>query len=145
MFGTGKVSGTFALRAGQVYVAELPDASTVDAEIDTASLNTGNSIRDKIVAKPNLLDSAKYPVMTFKSSGVWKDGEQWVLAGDLEVRGGKAPVEFRVTEARASGNTLVISATGDIDRYAHGITSGKGMIARRLRIELQAVATRDAA
>ena len=43
-----------------------------------------------------------------------------------------------ITQSRISGSGVSIRATARVDRYAHGITKGKGMAARHLDIELRA-------
>lgn len=140
MFGTGKVTGTFGLAGGEIVVAEPTTASSVRADVDATSFKTKSAARDKAVRKANLLDSANHKQISFASDAVRHSDGTWVLVGQLTVRGTSAPVEFVITEASVDGQTVTVQAVGKVDRYAHGITAGKGMIARHLTINLNAVA-----
>jgi polyisoprenoid-binding protein YceI len=141
MFGTGKVTGSFALRGGQITIADPVTASTVRAEVDAGSVDTANKARDKAVRKPNLLHTDSHPTMIFESTAVRGNENTWTVTGLLTVRGQSAPVELTVDDASTTDGTLRLRATGTVDRYAHGITSSKGVIARNLGIELSVVAT----
>lgn len=47
-----------------------------------------------------------------------------------------------VTDIAEDQGAVTVHATATVDRYAHGLTKGKGLAARRLHLELTAVATR---
>lgn len=142
MFHTGRVSGTFRLRAGRIEIADPITASAASGQIDTGSIDTGNTTRDTMVRRSNLLDSANHPVMVFNSTELGREVRGWVLTGDLEVRGRTAPIQFVLTQAAVNDDTVAISATAAVNRYALGITAGRGLIGRWLRIELHLTATR---
>ena len=142
MFGLGKVSGTFAFRSGDLVVADPPTDSSARAEVEAGSFWTGFGQRDKKVRSTAFLDVASFPVITFRSEHVRPDANTWVLLGTLTVRGESAPIELRVISSEMVNGNLTVSATGSVDRYAHGIKALKGMAARQLHIEATVVATR---
>jgi len=63
--------------------------STIEANIDVASINTGIEKRDDHLKSPDFFDVAKYPSMTFKSKKVQKAGGEgkYKITGDLTLHG----------------------------------------------------------
>lgn len=78
-----------------------PAATTVEATIDAASIDTRNEERDAHLRKPDFLDVAKFPTIVFKSTKVEKAGEGWKLTGDLTLHGVTKPVVLDVTNVTA--------------------------------------------
>jgi polyisoprenoid-binding protein YceI len=68
-----------------------------------------------------------HPHITFRSTELVQDGNAWRLRGQITARGTSAPAELTITEAAASEDVLQICATTRVDRYAHGLTKGKGL------------------
>ena len=145
MFGAGTVKGTFAVASGEVVIAEPTTASSLYAEVHAGSFDSGSKRRDRDVHSKKFLHVEQYPVISFRTDQVHRQADgTWTLRGTLTARGVGAPVELTVTSATISGGTLSITASGTVDRYAHGITGAKGMAARLLSIEISASATRVA-
>lgn len=143
MFGLGTVRGSFALRDGGMTIAEPLAGSTARATVDATSFQSGGERRDKDVASGKFLDSANNPDITFASTGLAQADGVWVLSGTVTARGKAAPAELRVVELRTSADGFVARATTTIDRYAHGLTGGKGMAGRTLDMEITAQAVRS--
>lgn len=55
-----------------------------DGEVN--SVNTNNTDRDNHLKSPDFFDVEKFPKMTFTSTGVEKDGDDFVVTGDLTIR-----------------------------------------------------------
>jgi len=93
------VRGEFSKISGSVVFD--PSDSTVcgiTAEIDVNSINTREPDRDKHLKSAEFFDVANFPVMTFQSKQVDKDGEQgYKVTGDLTIRGNTHAVEMFVT------------------------------------------------
>ena len=108
-----------------------PTATTVEATIDAASIDTRNEKRDEHLRSPDFLDVAKFPTITFKSTKVEKAGDAWKLAGDLTLHGVTKPVVLDVTNVTAPtkdpwGNTRIgASATTKVNRQDYGIVFNK--------------------
>ncbi len=78
----GKVSGTVNLDE------QDPTKSSLEATIDTASLNTRVEKRDQHLKSPDFLDVTKYPAMTFKSKKIEKVSDtKFTVTGDLTLHG----------------------------------------------------------
>ena len=82
-------------------------------------------------------------MISFTSSQLARDGDRWLLRGQITVRGNSAPADLVITEARTDEDGLLIKATTRIDRYAHLLTKKKGMAGRYLDMEITARATRS--
>ena len=114
-------------------VTEPPEASTVQARFAVSTFESGNGARDAAVLSPRLLDAEAHPSLSFTSTGLVSEQGRWSLRGELEVRGVTRLVEARISALAAERRaTLRASAQAGIDRYDFGITTYRGLAARRL-------------
>src|SRR5689334_23060700 len=65
-----KVRGRFSGVQGRITIAEDPESSHVEAEIETASLSTGNDDRDAHLRSADFFDVEHFPTITFRSTAV---------------------------------------------------------------------------
>jgi polyisoprenoid-binding protein YceI len=93
------VRGRFAEFEGTLHLDEAdPARSTAEVAIHTASIDTSVADRDAHLRSPDFLDVDSHPTITFKSTSARATGVQdYLLAGDLTVRGVTKPVELAVT------------------------------------------------
>jgi polyisoprenoid-binding protein YceI len=91
-----KVRGRFDSFEGTITTATDPLASSVTASVDLGSVNTGNETRDNHIRSEDFFHTEKHPTMTFRSTGVRPDGGEFLLDGDLTLRGVTRPVTFRL-------------------------------------------------
>ena len=92
------VSGTFG-KYNVSAVTEGTDFSTakIRFEADIESISTSNPDRDNHLKSADFFDAANHPKMTFVSKKLEKkDDENYVLTGDLTIRGTTRPVQFDV-------------------------------------------------
>ncbi|MBX3210210.1 MAG: YceI family protein [Labilithrix sp.] len=83
------VRGEFQKITGNVtWDPSKPEASTVEATIDVASINTREAQRDTHLKSADFLDVEKHPTIEFRSRGITrkKDGAIEIV-GDLTIRG----------------------------------------------------------
>jgi len=104
-------------------------------QIDSASFRTPNAQRDRAVRSAKFLDAGRYPVITFRLSGV--DTADRTVAGTLTVRDITRPVRLIFGEIDASGDAFALRATARIDRTDFGITAARGLAGRFLLIQLE--------
>lgn len=96
------VRGEFQKLAGEVrYDAARPEATTVTAEIDVASVNTREEKRDAHLRSADFFDAEKNPKITFVSKRVAKKGPGLEIAGDLTIRGTTREVILVATDLTA--------------------------------------------
>jgi polyisoprenoid-binding protein YceI len=93
-----KTRGEFERFSGDVHLnEETPAASTVDVQIEAASVNTRDEKRDEHLRSPDFFDAAQHPYLTFKSTKVdVLNSEHAKLHGDLTIRGITKPVTLDV-------------------------------------------------
>ena len=62
-----------------------------DADIsfngEISSLDTGNTDRDNHLKSGDFFDAETHPAMSFKSTAVEKDGDDYIVKGDLTIKG----------------------------------------------------------
>lgn len=86
--GISNVTGRFDRFDGTFeYDPKNVEASKVQAEIDTTSVNTNQAKRDKHLSSPDFFDIAKFPKMKFVSKSVKSTGDgKFDITGDLTIR-----------------------------------------------------------
>ncbi len=89
-----KVRGHFADFDGTVTIAEEPLASTVEANVRLASVDTGSADRDTHLRTADFFGVEEHPEMTFRSTAIEESGDDYVLLGDLTIAGQTHPVRF---------------------------------------------------
>ncbi len=92
------VRGHFDRFSGTVEFDEQhPENSTVDLQIEAASINTGVADRDNHLRSPDFLWAEQYPHLRFKSTRVERTGDRRArLYGDLTIRDITRPVVLEV-------------------------------------------------
>lgn len=87
--GISTVRGVFEKTTGTVnFDPTDPSKTSIEATIDTNSVNTRVQMRDNDVRSPHFLDVAKYPTITFKSTRAESDGSGKLrVTGDLSIHG----------------------------------------------------------
>lgn len=122
-----KVRGRFDKFEATFVTAENPLESSVTATVDVTSINTGQEQRDAHIRSADFFEAEKHPTMTFTSTGVRTDGDQFLLDGDLTIRGTTKPVTFKLEISGfgpdAYGGTRAgFSATTEINRHDFGVS-----------------------
>lgn len=148
------VKGRFKVLQGKLALdKEHVERSWVEAEVDVASIDTGDSSRDAHLRSPDFFDAEKYPTMTFKSTRVEAAADdEYRVTGDLTMHGITREVIFVVMyhgQAKDfSGKPRVgLSAKAQINRKDFALTwnmvleTGGLLVGEEVRIEvdLQAV------
>jgi len=123
------VRGRFEKFSGTVNFDEAePARTTVDVQIEAASVNTKEAQRDGHLKSPDFFDAEKYPHLTFKSKRVEvKDSHHAKLYGDLTIRDVTKPVVLDVEyagQAKSPWGTFSagFSAQTKINREDWGLT-----------------------
>ena|SRR5215467_12023846 len=145
-----KVRGKFAELTGTVkrFVSEI-GKSSVEATISAASVDTGNARRDAHLRAADFLDVPNYPEIRFesKSIGPGTDRDTFRVVGELTIKSTTREVALDVTEMDRSRSpngeeVAYYAATTKINRFDFGITYGRAIIGRDLRVVIHVQAMR---
>jgi polyisoprenoid-binding protein YceI len=122
-----KVRGRFDKFEGTIVTAEDPLQSSVNATVDLSSVNTGAPDRDNHIRSADFFEVETHPTLTFHSTGVRHDGNDFLLDGDLTIRGTTKPVTLKLElngfGPDAYGGTRAgFSATTEINRSDFGVS-----------------------
>ena len=151
-----KVRGDFGDATATITVGEDPLQSSVTATIKTASVFTGQTDRDNHLRSADFFDAETYPTMEYRSTGIKSfDGNEFVLTGELTIKGITKPVDLHV-EFEGAGRSpygkdvFGFSATAEVDREEWDLTwnvaleSGGVMVGKKVKIEIEGEAIRQA-
>ena len=128
-FAVSKIHGRFTKWGGTLQLDEAhPAASTVEVQIDAASVDTNEANRDNHLRGADFFDIANHPQITFKSSKVEPEGaNKYRVTGDLTIRGISRPMVLAVESGGKvkdpwGNNRGGFSLAGKIDRKDFGIS-----------------------
>ena len=121
-----KVRGRFDTFEGTIVTAEDALASVVTASVDLSSINTGQEQRDAHIRSADFFEVEKHTHMTFVSTGIRPDGSDFLLDGDLTLKGVTKPVTFKleingIGPDAYGGTRAGFSATTEINRSDYGV------------------------
>jgi polyisoprenoid-binding protein YceI len=152
-----QVHGRFSRWSGSLLLdEENPAASTIEARIETASIDTNEPKRDAHLRSADFFNAEKHPVMTFRSTGVAPAGaDGYRMTGDLTISGITRSVTLDVDamgKARDpwGGERLGFSARTTIDRRDFGLNwnqaleAGGVLVGEKVEINLEIEAVRYA-
>ena len=143
-----KVRGYFREFSGEIVTAADPALSTVHATIDMDSIDTRQEQRDAHIKSADFFDVGNHTVMTFRSTGVRAEGEDWHVVGELTLKGITKPVtlelELNGFGPDAYGGTRAgFSAKTEISRKAYGVDidmpmdGGGVVVGDKIAVELE--------
>jgi polyisoprenoid-binding protein YceI len=154
------VKGRFADVSGAIHVdGTHPDRSSVEVELDAASIDTRTEQRDQHLRSADFLDVETHPKVTFRSTrieGAYRaPGDTFRVFGDLTIRGTTKEIALEATFEGTGkdpwgGERASFSATGKIDRRDFGLTwnaaleTGGVLVSNEIRIAVEAQAVKAA-
>lgn len=89
-----KVRGEFREYTAEVHVAADPLESTLTAEVQMASIDTGNADRDGHLRTSDFFDIEQYPTMKLVATGFEQTGDGYVMHARLTIKGVTRSVDF---------------------------------------------------
>jgi polyisoprenoid-binding protein YceI len=125
--GVSKVRGRFQRFDVSLDVGSSAETSSLSAVVQLASIDTGNPDRDAHVSSADLLDVARRPTMSFQSTRITGDGDDWTVDGDVTIGDVTRPltlaVDFGGIESFPGGGPrhAGFEATGELRRKEFGI------------------------
>jgi len=143
-----KVRGKFRTFSGQIVTGADPLDSSVTAEIDLSSIDTGNEQRDAHIRSADFFEVETYPAMTYRSTGVRRHGDGYVLDGTLTLKGvtREVPLTLELNGFGPDpygGTRAGFSATAEINRRDFGVNfaavmdAGGAVVSDKVTIQLE--------
>ena len=153
--GIAKVRGTIAITSGTVVVGEDLESTSVGAELDAASVNTGDANRDAHLKSADFWNAEEKPVWSFSSTSIKPDGGDYIITGELTINGVTRTVdlatEFAGTATDPFGNARAgFESSLEISRKDFDLTwnaaleTGGVLVGDKVKIELDVSAIKQA-
>ena len=151
VLGVSTTRGRFHALRGDIHIDEQnPANSWVEAEVDAASIDTHNKLRDAHLRSAAFFAVKKYPTIAFESTHVeYVNRQDYQVTGNLTLHGVTKPVTFDVTyrgQRTIMGALTGLTAKAKINRHDFGL--GRGMAVQfaasdmaSIEIDLEAVQT----
>jgi polyisoprenoid-binding protein YceI len=150
------VRGQFTDFAGTAHIdAANPGNSKVSLTIQTASIDTGVADRDAHLRSEDFFHADDNKEITFSSTKVERDGDDWAITGDLTIKGETKPVtigfEFSGSARDPFGNLRVGFEGGTtINRKDWGLSwnaaleTGGVLVSEKIKLEFDVSAIQSA-
>jgi polyisoprenoid-binding protein YceI len=142
VLGVSTTKGRFHALRGHLHIDEQnPASSWVEAEVDAASIDTHNKLRDAHLRSVAFFAVKQYPTMVFESTHVEHVSDQdYKVTGNLTLHGMTKPVTFDV--AYHGQRTMMDARTGltakaRINRNDFGL--GQGMAVQFVASEMATI------
>ena len=147
-----KTRGKFSGVSGVATIAERPEDSTLEIEIDTTSIDTGDATRDGHLRSGDFFGVDEHPTISFRSTGIrpGADETEWKVDGELTIRGVTQPVtvdvEFLGGAIDPWGNQRIgfSGVAPEVNREDWGLTwntpleTGGFLLSKSVRLEIEA-------
>jgi polyisoprenoid-binding protein YceI len=147
-FGFADTIGTFTGVSGVISLdSHAPENSSVEVDIDVASLASGDASRDAAVLGKFWFNAGEFATMSFKSTSVELDGENHArVTGDLTLLGVTKPLTLDVTlnkigmDRAAKKEGAGFSITGVLNRLDWGMETAANFVGTDVAIRIEALA-----
>jgi polyisoprenoid-binding protein YceI len=145
-----KVKGQFGAYTAEVEAENLEDLTTaqIGFSFDVASIDTRSGDRDNHLKSADFFDIEQYPNITFKSTSITKDGDDYNVTGDLTIKDVTKPVTFEVEFGGKGKNPWGVEVYGfeaeaKINREEFGLTwnaaleTGGVLVGKDIKIKVE--------
>ena len=146
-----RVRGRFSGITGEAVIAEVPEESSVEIEIDASTVDTREPNRDAHLRSGDFFGVEEHPTISFRSTAVRPgDGDIWKVDGDLTIRGITRPitvdVEFLGAAIDPWGNQRIgfSGVVPEVNREDWGLNwnaaleAGGFLLSKSVRLEIEA-------
>lgn len=107
-FGYSNQLHRFDKTSGKIMIDRAAKTGAVEVTIDAKSVNTGFPLFNEHLQGEDFFDTAKHPVITFKSTGVKFDGDKPAsVDGQLTIKGVTRVVTLTVTSFQAMPHPML--------------------------------------
>ena len=132
-----------------------PAASRVALTVDVSSVDTGQADRDGHLRSGDFFDVDTHKQLTFVSTDVERDGDEWTITGDLTIKDVTKPVTIEFEEngsAKDPFGNVRVGFEGDVtvNRKDWGLTwnaaleTGGVLVSEKIKLDFDISAIRNA-
>ena len=143
-FGFSFFRGVFMKTSGKVVLDTAAKTGSLDAKIETASINMGGPPLEKQLRSDSFFDVEKFPTMTYKSSKINFNGDNVAsIEGELTLLGVTKPVTLNVDYFKCAAHPFAkrpacgANATAAIKRSDFGMKYLLGPVGDDVKITIQ--------
>ena len=147
-----KVRGKFSGVSGAATVAQVPQESTLELELDATTVDTGDATRDGHLRSNDFFGTQDHPTIRFASTAIRPGNgpSEWRVDGELTIRGVTRPVtvelEFLGGAIDPWGNQRIgfSGVVPEVNREDWGLTwntpleTGGFLLSKSVRLEIEA-------
>ena len=155
--GFFEVEGVFRQGSGAlVFASATPDSSTTASvspmivaamELDVASVDTDNSLRDRELVSEDFLDARRYPSISFTSTSVAADSltpNEYLLTGVMNIYGTSREITIPIILNHDVGEgTVTVTSEFVVHRHDYEMDFGRasdGLIGKEVSVHVSIVA-----
>lgn len=107
-FGYSIQTSRFNNTTAKVSIDRAAKTGSVEATIDTKSVDTGSKLFDSHIQGEDFLDTAKFPTITYKSTKVnFKGDAPASVDGNLTIKGITKPVTLTITHFQCADHPMM--------------------------------------
>lgn len=139
--GITAIRGRFNKTTGKIMLDRAAGSGSIEAEIDAASVNTGHDRRDELLRTESYFNTAKFPIITYRSNKLHFKGDTLIGAdGELTMLGVTRPVKLDITSFKCITHPVNkreicgAIAQGVLQRADFGMTQVSRSISEDVRI-----------
>ena len=123
--GFSEVTGKFGdFKIDLNWNGENLTESSLSAEIEAKSINTGIPARDEHLRTADFFDVEKYPLITFKSDSIQQvDYSNLKVFGTFSMHGVENKMVLPLQIVKVDGNTVGLKSRTSINRIDYGVAS----------------------
>jgi polyisoprenoid-binding protein YceI len=142
--GVVKTPGRFRSLSGKLVVDEGQAAGAL--VIDSASIDTGNWMRDRHLRSRDFFDVKRHPQVRYEARSIsGQDPGRARIDGELIVADTRTPLQLEVTLHMPSEGVVELACQTEVDRVALGVRGARGVVPRAVRLDVTITLRRSAA
>ncbi|WP_421702521.1 YceI family protein [Aliiroseovarius sp.] len=145
-----EITGSFPILEAEVLLDfERNRDSRIRVSVDAARARTNLPFASQAIRSRDMLNTERFPVMTFESRALRIARTSAVLSGDMKIRGVTHPVNLDAQVFRQRGtdpgdlSRLAVHVTGTVRRSDFGVTGLPNMVDEEIRLNIIVRLDRD--
>lgn len=142
-FGEALKKGEMPVKSANMQIdLKNVSASHIDVDLDASGARAGFFFATRAMKGPEVLDTARFPTIRFKSTRITGSLLKATVMGDLTVRGITRPVTLNAALYRQRGtdpddlDNLTVLLTGAISRSAFGASGFSNYVGDRIGLRI---------